>query len=185
MQGEPANWTHRGKFLGGLLLTVTLALGILIGTVVSDKAGAARTVLINAASPLSMPNAIPSSNSFAEIVNRTEPAVVNISTTQVIDRRTTVRPRPGRGDDPFQDFFNRFFDAPEEGPEAERSLGSGVVVDPNGFILTNSHVIEQATKIQVQLNDDVREYTARVVGADEETDLAVIKIEPGRKLPSV
>jgi serine protease Do len=183
--GEPANWTRSGKFLGGFLLTVTLALGILIGTVVSDKAGAARTVLVNAASRLSMPNAIPSSNSFAGIVNRTEPAVVNISTTQVIDRRTTPRTRGRGGDDPFQDFFNRFFDAPEQGPEAERSLGSGVVVDPNGFILTNNHVIEQATKIRVQLNDDSTEYTARVVGADEETDLAVIKIEPARKLPFV
>src|SRR6266481_2901430 len=112
--GQPANWTRSGKFLGALLLTVTLGLGILIGTVVSDKAGAARTILVNAAIPLSMPNAIPSSNSFAAIVNRTEPAVVNISTTQVIDRKTTARPRGRGGDnDPFQDFFNRFFDAPD------------------------------------------------------------------------
>ncbi|HEY4580456.1 MAG TPA: trypsin-like peptidase domain-containing protein, partial [Candidatus Acidoferrales bacterium] len=182
--GERANWTRSGKFLGGLLLTVTLAIGILIGTVVSDKAGAARTVLVNAAARVALPNAVPSSNSFAEIVNRTEPAVVNISTTQVIDRRTVARPR-GRGEDPFQDFFNRFFDAPEEGPEAERSLGSGVVVDPNGLILTNNHVVEQATKIQVQLNGDPTMYTARLVGADEETDLAVVKIETPRKLTSV
>jgi serine protease Do len=182
--GEPANWTRSGKFLGGLLLTVTLAIGIMVGTVVSDKAGAARSILVNPAALLSMPNAIPSSNSFAAIVNRTEPAVVNISTTQVIDRRTTARPR-GRGDDPFQDFFNRFFDAPEQGPEAEHSLGSGIVVDPSGFILTNNHVVEQATKIQVQLEGDSTDYTARLVGADEETDLAVIKIEAPRKLPSV
>jgi len=182
--GEPTSWARSGKFLGGLLLTVTLAIGILIGTVVSDKAGAARTVLVNAAARLAVPNAIPSSNSFAEIVNRTEPAVVNISTTQVIDRRTTARPR-GRGQDPFQDFFNRFFDAPEQGPEAEHSLGSGIVVDASGFILTNNHVVEQATKIQVQLDGDPTEYTARLVGADEETDLAVIKIEAPRKLASV
>jgi len=182
--GEPTNWTRSGKFLGGLLLTVTLAIGILIGTVVSDKAGAARTFLVNGAARLDLPAAVPSSNSFAEIVNRTEPAVVNISTTQVIDRRSVARPR-GRGEDPFQDFFNRFFDAPEEGPEAERSLGSGVVVDPNGLILTNNHVVEQATKIQVQLNGDPTMYTARLVGADDETDLAVVKIEAPRKLTSV
>jgi serine protease Do len=185
--GGQTNWTRSGKFLGGFLLTVTLALGILIGTVVSDKAGAARMMLFNSASRLSVPNSVPSSNSFAEIVNRTEPAVVNISTTQVIARRATPRPR-GRGgsdNDPFRDFFNRFFDAPEEGPEAERSLGSGIIVDPSGFILTNNHVIEQATKIQVQLNDDASQYTAQVVGADEETDLAVIKIEPSGKLPWV
>ena len=164
---------------------MTLALGILTGTVVSDKAGAARTALFGSATALAVPGAIPSSNSFAQIVNRTEPAVVNISTTQVIDRRSAARPRGRGGNDPFQDFFNRFFDAPDEGPEAERSLGSGIVVDPNGFILTNNHVIEQATKIQVQLNDDPTEYTAQLVGADEETDLAVIKIEPDRKLPLV
>ncbi len=183
--GKPARWAPSGKFVGGFLLTVTLAIGILIGTVVSDKAGAARTVLVDLAARLSVPNAIPSSNSFAQIVIRTEPAVVNISTTQVIDRRNTVRPRGRGGDDPFQDFFNRFFDAPEQGPEAERSLGSGMVVDPSGLILTNHHVVEQATKIQVQLNDDPTEYTARLVGADEETDLAVIKIDAPRKLASV
>jgi serine protease Do len=182
--GEAANRTKSGRFLAGLLLTVTLAIGILIGTVVSDKAGAARTVLVNPVARLVLPNAVPSSSSLAEIVNRTEPAVVNISTTQVIDRRSTVRPR-GRGDDPFQDFFNRFFDAPEQGPEAERSLGSGVVVDPNGIILTNNHVVEQATKIQVQLNGDPTMYTALLVGADEETDLAVVRIEAPRKLASV
>jgi serine protease Do len=182
--GEPGVWARRRKFLSGLLLTATLGLGMLIGTVVLDRAGAARTVLLGPASTLSMPNAVPSSNSFSVIVNRTEPAVVNISTTQVIDRRTAVRPR-GRGEDPFQDFFNRFFDAPEEGPEAERSLGSGMLVDPDGFILTNNHVVEQATKIQVQLDGDPTEYTARLVGADEETDLAVIKIDAPRRLASV
>src|SRR6185295_18621582 len=148
------NWTQSGKFVGALLLTVTLGFGILIGTVISDKAGAARSGPgINSGSPLAMPAVIPSSNSLAIIVNRTEPAVVNISTTQVIDRRTTVKPR-GKSDDPFQDFFNRFFDAPDEGPEAERSLGSGMVVDPSGFILTNNHVVDQATRIKVQLNND-------------------------------
>jgi serine protease Do len=183
-RGGPSLWTRSGKFLGAFALTVSLALGILIGTVVSDKAGAARTELFGSATPLSMPGIVPSSSSFAEVVNRIEPAVVNISTTQLIGRRPGTRPR-GRENDPFQDFFNRFFDAPEEGPEAERSLGSGVLVDSNGYILTNNHVIAQATKIRVQLNDDVREYTAQVVGADEETDLAVIKIEADRRLPFV
>jgi serine protease Do len=182
--GEQSGWAKSGKFLSALLLTATLGLGILIGTVVSDRAGAARTVLLGPVSTLTMPNAVPSSNTFSAIVNRTEPAVVNISTTQVIDRRAAVRPR-GRGEDPFQDFFNRFFDAPEEGPEAERSLGSGIVVDPDGFILTNNHVVQQATKIQVQVEGDPMEYTARLVGADEETDLAVIKIDAPRNLASV
>src|SRR2546427_4126215 len=78
--------------------------------------------------------------------------------------------------------MDRFFDGRPEGPAAERSLGSGVIVDKKGFILTNNHVIEQATKIQVQLNGDTTKYTAKVIGADEETDLAVIKIEAGKEL---
>jgi serine protease Do len=188
MQGErQAGWLGGGKFLGGFLLTVTLGLGILIGTLFSDHTGAQHAAFFGGpGARLSLPGVIPSSNSFAQIVTRTQPAVVNISTTQVIDRRSSaVRPRGRGGNDPFQDFFNRFFDAPEDGPEAERSLGSGVVVDPNGFILTNNHVIEEATKIRVQLNDNPTEYTAQVVGADEETDLAVIRIQTDHKLPFV
>ena len=86
--GGRVNRIQNGKFLGAFLLTMTLALGILIGTVVSDETRAERVALFGSAAQLSVPNAIPSSNSFAAIVNRTEPAVVNISTTQVIDRRS-------------------------------------------------------------------------------------------------
>jgi serine protease Do len=94
-----------------------------------------------------------------------------------------TRPGGGGGADPFQDFFNRFFDSPEQGPEAERSLGSGMIVDKKGLILTNNHVIEEATKIQVQLNDDPTLYTAKLIGVDEETDLAVVKIDVNHELP--
>jgi serine protease Do len=126
------------------------------------------------------------SNSFAAIVNRVEPAIVNISTTQVLERKRARRPRSQQQpnpDDPFSDFFDKFFDGRPEGPSAERSLGSGIIVDKKGFILTNNHVIEQATKIQVQLNNQPTRYTAKLVGADEETDLAVIKIEANKELP--
>jgi len=85
----------------------------------------------------------------------------------------------------MQDFFDRFFDGRggDAPPAAERSLGSGVIVDRKGFILTNNHVVEQATKIQVQLNGDTTKYNAKVVGVDEETDLAVIKIDTNKELP--
>jgi len=88
--------------------------------------------------------------------------------------------------DPMQDFFDRFFDGRggDAPPAAERSLGSGVIVDKRGFILTNNHVVDQATKIQVQLNGEATKYTAKVVGVDEETDLAVIKVEAGKDLPT-
>ena len=84
----------------------------------------------------------------------------------------------------MQDFFDRFFDGrggQDAPPTAERSLGSGVIVDRKGFILTNNHVVEQATKIQVQLNGSAQRYNAKVIGTDEETDLAVIKIDAGNK----
>src|SRR5260370_5071341 len=84
----------------------------------------------------------------------------------------------------MQAFFGRFFDGRQDGPPpAERSLGSGVIVDKRGYILTNNHVVEQATKIQVQLNGDTTKYTAKLVGVDEDTDLAVIKIDASKELP--
>src|SRR5262249_2022559 len=145
--------------------------------------GAARTGVLYGVAPLVLPNPVSMSSAFADIVKRDEPAVVNISTTQVITRKEQSSQGRTPKADPFHDFFNHFFDSPEEGPEAERSLGSGMIVDKKGLILTNNHVIEEATKIQVQLNDDPTLHTARVVGADEETDLAVIKIDVDHELP--
>jgi len=77
--------------------------------------------------------------------------------------------QPENPNDPMQDFFDRFFDGRQDAPAtAERSLGSGVIVDRKGFILTNNHVVDQATKIQVQLNGETTKYNAKVVGVDEE-----------------
>jgi len=181
---ELANWTRSRKFIVGLLVGLTLSIGILIGTVISGRVNATHSFLPSGATLLELPNPVSLSNAFGAIVERDEPAVVNISTTQVIDRKGQPRSRSG-GADPFHDFFNRFFDAPNEGPEAERSLGSGIVVDKKGFILTNNHVIEQATKIQVQFNTEPTLYTAKVIGVDKETDLAVVKIEANHDLPVV
>src|SRR5579862_8092062 len=172
---EIASWAQSRKVLAAILVAVTLSIGIMIGTVVSGHVGATR-ILANGATPLVLPTPVEMSHAFSGIVKRDEPAIVNISTTQVIDRGATSRQHSGSGADPFQDFFNRFFDAPSKGPDAERSLGSGMLVDKKGFILTNRHVIEQATKIQVQLASDPTLYTAKLVGEDLETDLAVIKI---------
>src|SRR5262249_51093860 len=113
-----------------------------------------------------------------------------IATTQVLDRHSTTkrkRSEPYDQDDPMQDFFDRFFDGQRGGaapPQAERSLGSGVIVDKRGYILTNNHVVEQATKVTVSLDGDPQKYTAKVIGVDEPTDLAVIKIEAGKDLPT-
>src|SRR5579864_5472791 len=195
---EFATWVRNRKILATLLVTLTLAIGMVIGTVISGHVGAAHPSLAVGGTPLAIPDPVQLSSAFATIVKQVQPAVVNISTTQVIQQRGKGRGAPGqrnRGgelgppDDqdqdqqPFQDFFNRFFDLPDQGPQAERSLGSGVIVDKKGFILTNNHVVDGATKVQVTMNGEQNPYTAKVVGVDEETDLAVLKIEVGHDLP--
>lgn len=185
---ELVAWARQRKLLATAFVALTLTVGILIGTLISGHASAMRVMGFAGATPLALPEPAQMSVSFASVVNKVEPAVVNISTTQVLERRRSQRrhPAPDQKEDPFQDFFDRFFDGGRQGQDgpaaAERSLGSGVIVDKRGFILTNHHVIEQATKIQVQLNNDSTRYTAKVVGVDEETDLAVIKIEAGKDL---
>src|SRR5208282_573926 len=184
---EMVDWTRRRKIVVAGLVTATLVVGILIGTVISGKVSAMKAFSFAGtnATPLALPDPVPSSNSFNAIVTRVEPAVVNINTTQVIDRKSKKRrSSPLDPDDPSEDFFFHFFDGqPNAQPQAERSLGSGVIVDRHGYILTNNHVVEQATKIQVQLNGDATKYTAKVVGVDEATDLAVIKIDAHKELP--
>ena len=199
---EFAAWAQNRKILATLLVTVTLAIGIVIGTVASGRVVASHPAAATDATPLAIPDPVQLSSAFASIVSKVQPAVVNISTTQVIEHRGQGKSMPrghgqmgpgqgqgqGPGDEqdqqPFQDFFNRFFDFPDQGPTAERSLGSGVIVDKKGYILTNNHVVDQATKVQVTLNGEQMPYTAKVIGIDEETDLAVIKIEVGHDLPA-
>src|SRR6267143_3521642 len=187
---ELFNWARRRKILAAVFVAFTLAVGILIGSVVSGRVSAMKSLGFSGttATALTVPEPVPSSSSFAGIVNRVEPAVVNIATTQVMERKPSSKKRrsqPYDQEDPMQDFFDRFFDGRPDGPpQAERSLGSGVIVDKRGYILTNNHVVEQATKIQVQLNGDTTRYTAKLVGVDQETDLAVIKIDANKELPT-
>ncbi|HUI50217.1 MAG TPA: trypsin-like peptidase domain-containing protein, partial [Terriglobales bacterium] len=185
LNNKNVDWTRRRTYVVAGLVAAALCVGILIGTTGLGKVSAMKSFSFGGASaaPLALPDPVPSSNSFASIVNRVEPAVVNIATTQVTDRKSARR-HGGDQDDPSEDFFFHFFDGrPDTGPRKETSLGSGVIVDKSGYILTNNHVVEQATKIQVQLNGDATKYTAKVVGVDEATDLAVIKIDAGKELP--
>src|SRR5271170_6865763 len=184
-------WARRRKILASFFVVLTLGVGILIGSVVSGRVSAMKTLSFAGtnATPLAVPDPIPSASSFSGIVTRVEPAVVNIATTQVLERKSSAKkrhsPQQGDQDDPMQDFFDRFFDGRQDAPpQAERSLGSGVIVDKRGYVLTNNHVVEQATKIQVSLDGDPNKYTAKVIGVDEDTDLAVIKIEAGKELPT-
>jgi len=180
------------------LILLTLALGILIGTVISQgvKGQSAKNVSADA-TPISLPSPQQLSTAFSQIAKQIEPAVVNINTEGIVrnpHRRRSPRPGPGTPespeDNPFQDFFDRFFGGPGGqgfGPEEQRttSLGSGVIVDPKGYIITNRHVVDRADRIRVRLHDDpvgFQGYEAKVIGTDVETDLAVIKIDVNKPL---
>ncbi|MFQ5904073.1 MAG: trypsin-like peptidase domain-containing protein, partial [Candidatus Binatia bacterium] len=119
---------------------------------------------------------------FVALAKRLTPVVVNISTTQVSEgRRGLVN--PFGEEDPFSEFWRRFFGGPfPRGPFRQKSLGSGFIIDRDGSILTNNHVVENAQKIVVKLADG-REFEAKVIGKDPKTDIAVIKINTRNNLP--
>ena len=191
------------RFASTVVILATLTLGILIGTVVS---GAVKGKEQNSAdaTPLKVPSPVQMSNQFSAIARQLEPSVVNINTESTIKnphrRMMPENPQdegPGGGDEdnPFQDFFNRFFGGQPGGngggqlgaPDMrERSLGSGVIVDPKGYIVTNNHVVDKADRIRVNLMGDPETvtYSATVIGKDAETDLAVIKIDAKKPLPA-
>ncbi len=193
--------THRWVYT--LSILATLSVGILIGTVISygvkGKEGQKSDV-----TPLTMPSPQQMSNTFSSIAKQLEPSVVNINTESTIKNVHKRRGGNGQDDDEdggggMDDFFNHFFGAPGQGPGQapgqggpgdgsirERSLGSGVIVDPKGYIVTNRHVVEKADRIRVRFEDDPPgvQHDAKVIGTDQETDLAVIKVEVEHALPS-
>ncbi len=185
------------RWASTLVVLLTLAVGILIGTVISygvkgqNGGGASSTD----ATPLQVPSPKQLSNQFTNIAKQIEPAVVNINTESTVrnpHRRRTPggnNPTPPNDDDnPFQDFFDRFFGGQDgQGPVRQRSLGSGVIVDPKGYIVTNRHVVEGADRVRVKFQDDPAGspgHDAKVIGTDQETDLAVIKVESPKALPT-
>jgi Do/DeqQ family serine protease len=116
-------------------------------------------------------------------VRKASPAVVNISTAY--ETRARANPFAGFGSPFFDEFFKDFLDPRLERRREHTSLGSGVIIDgERGLILTNAHVIQRSGTIKVVLQDE-REYEARIIGADPDSDLAVLKIDPREKLPSI
>jgi serine protease Do len=188
------DWNGR-RYLPPIFIAVTLAVGIVIGTLISRGVGAARASgPASDAALLSPPSPVELSNSFAKVASDLEPAVVNISTESTIhiNHRRPHGPDDGQGND----FFDRLFQLgpPDRLPPEVRtqSLGSGIILDKNGYILTNYHVIVQeyedkpVDRIRVEIFGDDRSskgYEAKIVGKDRDTDLAVVKINPGRALP--
>jgi serine protease Do len=180
---------RKRKLLFFSLMFATLAIGVLIGTIVNRSVRAEKVGFAPGATVLSVPSPTQLSTEFSKVAKMVEPAVVNINTETVLKHPRFNRRSPGddQGEDPF-DFFERFFGGPMEGPEGRdmksRALGSGFIVDPKGYILTNFHVVERADSIKVKLyNGD--EYPAKVIGRDEGTDLAVIKIDAKSDLPTI
>ena len=132
----------------------------------------------------------PAPESFADLAEKVTPAVVNISTTQNVERSPGRLPQfrfpPGS---PFEEFFKEFFDQQsfedsQSRPSKMTALGSGFIIDPAGYVVTNNHVVGKADKIDVTLTDG-RKFDAKLLGRDEKTDLALLKIDAERPLPFV
>ncbi len=118
-----------------------------------------------------------------QLFKQVSPAVVNISTTQVVKFNHPQMRNPLGQQDPFDDFFNNFFGRmPRE--QKRRSLGSGFIISSDGYILTNNHVVEKADEVSVTLLDK-EEFKAKIVGTDPKIDIALIKIDAKKKLPYV
>jgi serine protease Do len=131
--------------------------------------------------PISAPEAQTTSTvaaipgSFSELAKGASPSVVNISTVKVVKGRERA-PLPFGPNDPFREFFDRFFGDQLPKDFRQRSLGSGFIIDKEGLILTNNHVVEKTDEIKVTLADK-REFRAEIIGRDPKTDLALIRIE--------
>jgi serine protease Do len=201
---ESAFWVRfkANRWAYTFTILATLTVGILIGTIVSYGVKGKEGQKASDATPLTIPAPQQLSTTFSQISKQLEPSVVNINTESTIKnphRRRSIRPNPdedqGNGDEdsPFQDFFDKFFGGqggqggPDAGNIRQRSLGSGVIVDSKGYIVTNRHVVEKADRIRVKLQDEdpvSPGHDAKLIGMDQETDLAVIKIDLDRPLPA-
>jgi len=189
MESNASEPINRWKPAYTLTILATLAVGILIGTVISKGVRGQESKKAESATPLSIPSPQQLSNQFAQIAKQLEPSVVNINTESTIKPSARHHRGEDGGDDqnPFDDFFDRFFGGPNanQGPIRERSLGSGVIVDSKGYIVTNRHVVEKADRIRVRIDADPPGvlHDAKLIGTDQETDLAVIKVDTEKSLP--
>jgi serine protease Do len=205
---------RRHRLATTFTLLATLSVGILAGSILTRNVSGKEQSGVNSsdARPLIIPSPVTLSNGFSQIVKQVGPAVVNINTEELPKPSANKRRRGGQrlpqpnspdGNDDsqqppgdMQDFFNRFFggqggDDGDGGDGGERrALGSGFIVDPRGYIITNNHVVDKADKIYVKLSSDPDDSSdpgrvATVVGVDKDTDIAVIKIDTKEPLPTI
>jgi serine protease Do len=183
-----------------------LSVGILAGSVLTGRVSAMQQHIDSSdAKPLAIPSPVILSNQFSTIVKQVGPAVVNIN-TESLPKTSSSTNRRGRKITPpsddqgdqgdMQDLFNRFFGGQIPGDDGSseaaprRALGSGFIVDPRGYIITNNHVVDKADHIYVKLSTDPENAAdpgrpATVIGVDKDTDIAVIKIDAKTPLPIV
>jgi len=141
------------------------------------------TSIGKAEEPVAAASELQGLSDFVSLAKQLGPAVVNVSTTRA-NSRTRGSPSPFGQEDPHSEFGERFFGGPlPRGPSRQSTLGSGFILDREGLILTNNHVVEDAKKIVVRLSDE-REFEAKVVGRDPKTDIALIKIHAEVNLPT-
>jgi serine protease Do len=186
----------RQWIVGSVMISIGIMIGLLLATDINwfPTARSVQEPTAAATSPSSAPIRTsgppltsPSDNQlFVKVAETATPAVVNISTSRVIKGRQGATQQNPLFEDPFfrrffGDDFLRQFETPQS--RREQSLGSGVIVDPNGYIVTNNHVVAQADEIKVLLADK-REFAGKVVGSDPKTDVAVVKID-ATNLPAI
>ncbi|MBF0118749.1 MAG: DegQ family serine endoprotease [Desulfobacterales bacterium] len=152
-------------------LIIILSIGIIINFTISESISA---------------SGIP--DNFTDLAESGGKTVVNIRTQKTIKGGGPVFRHffraPGGDQDQFNDFFNKFFGEENQKEFKERSLGSGFIIDKEGYIVTNNHVIEEADEIKVKINSG-EEFSAKIIGRDPNTDIALIKIKPEKDLPSI
>lgn len=176
--------------------TIIFARKIIIAVILGSVGGILLPLSADRISAAHAATAVAGLPDFTDLVERTGAAVVNI--------RTTERVKPGQQgmvtpeDEEMQEFFRRFFGVPmprpqpdrsprgrRQGPQQEeevpRGVGSGFIISPDGFVLTNAHVVDGADDVYVTLTDK-REYKAKIIGVDKRTDVAIVKVE-GSNLP--
>jgi serine protease Do len=166
------------KFLSGFVIgvvSVALCAGALHSTLWASEQGPSIAV---DASPINRSTS--GLTSFAPVVKRASPSVVNIYSTRVLHYHSLS---------PFMSpFFQQFFGNPDEGPRQltrrEQVLGSGVIITPDGYILTANHVVADSDEIKIAVTGNKNEYNAKVVGSDPDTDVAVLKID-ANDLPAI